>query len=247
MKLYANGCSFTWGGEIFKNIHDNSKYPAVLMDENYDNDENRRRLEVTWPKKLADKLGCTEFHNHAMGCGSNERIVRKTLKFFVDKINQGIDVSDYLVAIQWTVPSRFEFFDAESKSWGIVKHDVIAIEKPRAIDDIDFAQDLYNTFRYNNDVYWGSKLFASIICLGSFFKQHNIKHVFTVMNPPHTFMGFEQYQLDYCNDNFVWYNNNIVESGIDNMTVERVSSGHPSEHGHTQIAEHLYKFLSAQS
>jgi hypothetical protein len=247
MKLFANGCSFTWGGEIFKNIHDTSLYPAVIMDEKYESDENRRRLEVTWPKKLADLLGCTEFHNHSMGCGSNERIVRKTLEFFTTKINQGIDVSDYIAVIQWTETSRFEFFDAESKSWGLVKHDVIAIEKPRGIEDIDFAQNLYDTFKYNNDIYWASKLFASILCLGNFFKQHNIKHVFTMMNAPYTFIGFDKYQLDYCINNFTWYNNNIIKSGIDDMEVERVGSGHPSEYGHTQIAEHLYKFISSQS
>ena len=248
MKLYANGCSFTWGGEIFKNIHDTSHYPPVLMDENYDSAENHRRLQVTWPKKLADKLECTEFYNHGMGCGSNERIVRKTLQFFTDKINQGIDVSDYIAVIQWTDQSRFEFFDEFSKSWGLVKHDVIAIEKPRPNEDIGFAQDLYNTFKFNNDMYWASKLFASIVCLGNFFKQHNIKHLFTTMNCMGTFIGFDEYQIDYCSDNFTWYNNDIIHSGIDDMQVERCEkSSHPSEYGHTHIAEHLYKFLSAQN
>jgi hypothetical protein len=248
MKLYANGCSFTWGGEIFKNIHDTSVFPPVIMDENYISEENHRRLQVTWPKKLADKLGCTEFHNHGMGCGSNERIVRKTLQFFTTKINEGIDVSDYIAVIQWTDPSRFEFFDAESKSWAVVKHDVIAIEKSRPIKDIHFAQDLYNTYRYNNDVYWGSKLFASITCLGNFFKQHNIKHVFTGMNAVYSFIGFEKYQLDYCNENFTWYNGDIMKSGFNDMQLERCeSTTHPSEHGHTQVAEHIYRFLSAQS
>lgn len=248
MKLYANGCSFTWGGEIFKNIHDTSHYPPPFMDENYDSEENLRRLQITWPKKLADKLGCTEFHNHGMGCGSNERIVRKTLAFFTQKINQGIDVSDYIAVIQWTDPSRFEFFDSESKSWGLVKHDVIAIEKTRANEDVAFAKDLMNTYKYNNDIYWASKLFAHIVCLGSFFNQYNIKYVFTMINPMYTLLGFDQYQLDYCNNKFVWYNNDITQSGIDNMEVDRCKKTvHPSELGHTHVAEHLYKFISTQN
>ncbi len=248
MKLYANGCSFTWGGEIFKNIHDTNHYPPLLMDENYDSEENHCRLQITWPKKLADKLGCIEFHNHAMGCGSNDRIVRKTLEFFTTKINAGIDVSDYIAVIQWTEPSRFEFFDSESKSWGLVKHDVIAIEKNRGIEDIDFSQDLFNTYKFNNDVYWGSKLFAHIVCLGSFFKQYNIKHVFTMINPIYALLGFNQYQQEYCDNNFVWYNNDITRCGIDNMEVQRCKkSVHPSELGHIQIAEHIYSFLSTQN
>lgn len=246
MKLYANGCSFTWGGELFKNLHDVNVFPPALMDENYDSPENLRRLEITWPKKLSDLMKCDEFHNHGMGCGSNERIVRKTLEFFTNKINQGIDVSDYLVVIQWTESSRFEFFDSISKSWGIVKHDVVAIENTRPIKDYEF-EELFTNFKYNNNMYWASKLFASIVCLGSFFKQHKIKHVFTMVNCPYTLVGFNEYQLKYCNDNFTWYNNDITNSGIDNMTVERVSSGHPSEVGHIQIADHLYKFLSTQN
>lgn len=245
MKLYANGCSFTWGGELFKSLHDESFSPPALLDENLSTSENQRRLQVTWPKHLADKLNCTEFTNQGMGCGSNERIVRKTLEFFTDKINNGIDVSDYFVAIQWTESSRFEFFDNASKSWGIVKHDVIATENVRAMPD-DERQEIFTYFKYNNNKYWASKLFASIICLGTFFAQYNIKYVFTMVNCPYTLIGFDEYQLKYCNDNFNWYNNDILKSGVDNMDVERVGSGHPSELGHIQIAQHLYQFLSTQ-
>ena len=246
MKLYANGCSFTWGGELFKSLHDGSFDPPMLMDETLSTPENQRRLQVTWPKHLADRLGCSEFINQGMGCGSNERIVRKTLEFFTDKINNGIDVSEYFVAIQWTESSRFEFFDDISKSWAIVKHDVIATENTRPIYESEF-EEIFTYFKYNNVKNWGSKLFASIVCLGSFFKEHNIKHVFTMVNCPYTLIGFEEYQLKYCNDNFIWYNNDILKSGVDNMDVERVGSGHPSELGHIQIAEHLYKFISTQN
>lgn len=245
MKLYANGCSFTWGGELFKSVHDVNIFPHPLMDENHNSPENLRRLEITWPKKLSDLLKCDEFHNHGMGCGSNDRIVRKTLEFFVSKINQGIDVSDYVVAIQWTESSRFEFFDDISKSWGIVKHDVFFTEIQRPIEAQE-REDLFVNFKYNNNKFWASQLFANIVCLGSFLKHHNIKHVFTMVNCPYTLVGFDEYQLKYCNDNFTWYNNDITSSGVDNMTVERVGTGHPSELGHTQIAEHLYQFLSTQ-
>ena len=216
------------------------------MDETYTSPENLRRLQVTWPSKLAAHLGCTEFCNQSMGCGSNERIVRKTLEFFIDKINQGIDVSDYIAVIQWTEVSRFEFFDSISKSWGIVKHDVVAIENDRPVDEHE-SKELRTSFKYNNTKSWASKLFASIVCLGNFFNQHNIKHVFTMLNCEHSLIGFDQYQITYCNDNFVWYNGDINKSGIDNMNVDRLGSSHPSELGHIQIADHIHKFLSTQN
>ena len=126
MKLYANGCSFTWGGELFKNVHD--EYGNIL-DESNPSEVNQRRLNVTWPKHLSDLLACTEFHNHGMGCGSNARIVRKTLEFFVPKVLNGEDLSDWIVAIQWSEPSRFEFFDTVTNTWAIAKHDVVLFEK----------------------------------------------------------------------------------------------------------------------
>ena len=96
MKLFANGCSFTWGGEILKNIRDKH---GNILDETNTSEINQDRLNVVWPKHLSDKLGCTEHHNYSMACGSNHRIVRKTLEFFIQKINDKEDLSDYIAEI----------------------------------------------------------------------------------------------------------------------------------------------------
>lgn len=243
MKLYANGCSFTWGGELFKQLHD--EYGNIL-DENNLSAINQRRLSVTWPKHLSDLLGCVEFHNQGVGCGSNARIVRKTLEFFVSKILAGEDLSDWVVAIQWTEPSRFEFFDTITNSWAIAKHDVVIFEKNREYTEKD-REDILHYYTYNNDVSWGSNFFLQILALGNFFKSNNIKFVFTMIHP-----GFvnplTETQLRYCSENFVWYNNDIRGCSISDMGIEKCElSSHPSELGHKQIAENLYKFISTQN
>ena len=243
MKLYANGCSFTWGGELFKRLHDDE---GNILDENNPSETNQRRLNVTWPKHLSELLGCTEFHNHGMGCGSNARIVRKTLDFFVPKIIAGEDLSDWVVAIQWSEPSRFEFFDTITNTWAIAKHDVVLFEKNRQYTEQD-REDILHYYTYNNDKAWGSNFFLQILALGNFLKSNNIKYVFTMIHP--SFVNpLTETQLRYCNENFVWHNNDILRCSISDMGVEQCElSPHPSELGHQQIAENLFRFLSAQS
>lgn len=242
MKLFASGCSFTWGGELFKQLHDEH---GNILDENNICEINQRRLNVTWPKHLSDMLGCSEFHNHSMGCGSNARIVRKTLEFFIPKILDGEDLSDWVVAIQWTEPSRFEFFDTITNTWAIAKHDVVLFEKNREYTLKD-REDILHYYTYNNDVSWGSNFFLQILALGNLLKTNNIKYVFTMIHP--SFVSpLSETQLSYCNQNFVWYNDNIINSSISHMGVEQCElSPHPSELGHRQIAENLFRFLSAQ-
>lgn len=240
MKLYANGCSFTWGGELFKRTHDDHNN---ILDENNPTETNHRRLSVTWPKHLSDLLGCTEFHNQSMGCGSNIRIVRKTLDFFHPKVLAGEDLSDWVVAIQWTEPSRFEFFDTVTNSWAIAKHDVLLFEKNRHATETD-KENLLHYYMCNNDVTWGAAFFAHITALGNFFKVHGINYVFTMIHE-----GFvnplTETQLRYCDENFVWYKDNIIGCSISHMGVEQCeASSHPSETGHRQIAENLFSFLS---
>lgn len=239
MKLYANGCSFTWGGELIKAVHDRDGH---ILDETNESDINKHRLNITWPKHLSDLMGCTEFHNQAMGCGSNPRIVRKTLDFFIEKINNNEDMSDWVAVIQWTEPSRFEFFDEANNSWVIAKHDVILSEKSFDTDYLrKYVEDYY---KHNNQIVFGSQLFSQLVALGNFFKQHNIKYVFTTIADAFFTAVFDDAKLKYCNDNFVWYNNDIMKCSIGHMGVDKMSTSHPSEIGHQQIAQNFFSFFN---
>jgi hypothetical protein len=245
MKLFASGCSFTWGGELIKTLHDEH---GSLLDEHNQSDINKHRLNITWPKHLSDKLGCTEFHNHSIGCGSNARIVRKTLDFFVPKVLTGEDMSDWTVAIQWSEPSRFEFFDNNTNDWAVAKHDVVIFRSAdRELSDTEQEDIIRTHYAYSTDVAVGQQFFTQISALGNFFKAHGIKYVFTMIHEGFT-NPLSESQLSYCNTNFNWYNNDIMQCSIDKMKAESCEqSPHPSELGHKQIAENLSRFLSAQN
>ena len=238
MKLFANGCSFTWGGEIVKQMHDPQ---GNILDEHNTSERNLNRLQITWPGHLARELGCEEFHNYAMGCGSNARIVRKTLEFFLPKIiNADRDLTDYVAVIQWTEPMRYEYFDDMSQSWALCKPDVLLIEQGRhpIQQEKEMAQ---SRFMFENDETWCKQTVEHISMLGNFFKQHGIRHLFTAMSPT-TISGFGQTEIQYCNSQFNWYRKSIEQCSIASMQIDHCeNSSHPSLLGHEQIARRLAK------
>ena len=97
--LYANGCSFAYGSELC-----DDRMTKVCVDSLY-------RWENSWPSILARLIGASGVYNDAMPSGSNERIVRTTVGFVVDRwLASGLPPSELLVVIGWTEMSRREFF-----------------------------------------------------------------------------------------------------------------------------------------
>jgi hypothetical protein len=98
MHLFTNGCSWTYGG-------------ALELD---DAACEQERLAVTWPGRLAKKLNAT-FTNIATGGGSNQRVVRTTIDWIYDN-KDFIKNEEVMAIIQWSDPSRFEYYEPENKS-----------------------------------------------------------------------------------------------------------------------------------
>jgi hypothetical protein len=235
MKLFASGCSFTWGGGLFTHVHD---YEGNLFDETNTSLINLQRLSITWPGQLHKIGSFSEFHNHSMGCGSNNRIIRKTIDFFIDKINKKEDLSDWIAVIQWSEPSRFEFFDILSNSWGLVKSEIVFTETRRRLSKEE-EKMILSQFFWNHEKAWQEKMFNEILMLGDFFEKHDIKYFFVSMNK----VELDETKKNYCK-NFVWYNNNIDECITNMSDIETcISSPHPSERGHQLLAEKFLNFL----
>jgi hypothetical protein len=157
-------------------------------------------------------------------------------------------MSDWTVAIQWSEPSRFEFFDNNTNDWAVAKHDVVIFRSAdRELSDTEQEDIIRTHYAYSTDVAVGQQFFTQISALGNFFKAHGIKYVFTMIHEGFT-NPLSESQLSYCNTNFNWYNNDIMQCSIDKMKAESCEqSPHPSELGHKQIAENLSRFLSAQN
>jgi hypothetical protein len=202
---------------------------------------NAERLRLVWPHHLGQLLECTEVHNHAFALASNDRIVRKTIDFFINRLDE--DLSDWLVVIQWTDPSRFEFYDRVSKSWALVSNQIAITENSRIIGEQE-ASLIKSCYKFQSYTDYNTKFFNQVLQLGGFFKSHGIKYVFVSM---------DLYDLDtvhkgYLNQNFVWYNNDIDSAAIRHMGVEidcgKIECfGHPTEKAYHDIADNIFSFV----
>jgi len=225
MKLFANGCSFTWGGGILeeeKNLS-NTLSPSILRRKDY----TEFREKSVWPWHLHQLLGTEECVNLAMGCGSNARIVRTTLDFFVEKINKQEDVNDWLAVIQWTEPSRYEVYDDRCGQFNLIKTDVVLPEV--SSERFDYLQKRF----LEDDKTFNSEWFTLLVCLSSFFNKHNIRYVFSLMMP--------MYNLNnYCIHNMNWLDSKIESSVLIDTEKFRYNNIHPNLDGHKYIANRIY-------
>ncbi len=230
MRLFANGCSFTWGGGI---LEEGYGLPTSLSDSS--TEEARLRQSLVWPARLGELLGC-EVINLSIGCGSNSRIVRTTLDHFTPIITKGERVDDHLAIIQWTEPSRYELYDSSAKEWLLIKTDVIIPEVPtsRYFDlQMRLTEDDIN---HHND------LFSNMICLSSFFDRWGIRYLFTGFLP----IPFDDDRYSYCVGHMNWATGHPGKTMMDLLPYGemRYRSHHPTPEGHKLIAEEMHNRIS---
>jgi hypothetical protein len=224
MKLFANGCSHTWGGGILEEQgFDEMLWPSFLNKE--EQDKKNYRLSSVWPSHLSNLLSCTETVNFAIGCGSNQRIVRTTFDFFIDKIKNNENLSDWVAVIQWTEPSRYEIYDEKFDRFNLIKLDVVIpnVKQNR-------YEYLQNRF-YESDELFISEFLVHLNSLASFFDKWNINYRFTRINPSPPIP-------DYYKNNLKWVDE--FSSMLDHHKIFQYKCGHPNIEGHKLIAKELY-------
>lgn len=89
--FYCNGDSFVFGMEIFGNSN-----------------REERNKELSFPKQVADALGCDTYINSAYNGATNEFIFRTTVSDLIELEKTHIDPKDTFVLIGWTSLVRIE-------------------------------------------------------------------------------------------------------------------------------------------
>lgn len=239
MKVFSNGCSFTWGGALYQG-HD--EYGRQLDWWNTGN-TNQQRINKVWPSKLA-KLCNAEHVNLSMGCGSNQRIVRTTLDYFSDQISGGTFSNDWIAIIQWSLAPRFEYFDELSDGWALCMPNGCNTDVQTDWSHKKYIEkfiDMY--YRYTNDKTWAQNYFTQTVALASFFDKHNIPFWFSNLDK-HVFDHLETWQQDYLRNNANWIGAGPwINFGSLFHDRHHEGSGHPSEQGHTEIANSIYQHI----
>ena len=253
MKLFANGCSWTFGGGLYNTFEEDGSWNFVQYPGST-HPQNIKREKVVWPGQLGQLLGATQVVNLSIGAGSNARIVRTTLDYFYEQISLGGDISDYFAVIQWTDISRHEYY-AHGKWWlanvngvgfdtgyksGTLPHDMFLPEQQITHGAYYYKhmhsseQDAYDTV-------------MQVAALAGFFERHNIPYVFWTMNGLHCdVISHKQYLSGV--DEFEW----LFETANDSRFTCFVdvdaeyyipNDGHPNEKGHKMTAERIYDRL----
>lgn len=94
MILYANGCSWTWGGGLEPYF----KFNDVIY--------NDVRKTLVWPHHLGHLLNAKRVDNLSLGAGSNQRILRTTYDYLLSKTKE--ELEETVAVIQFSEWSRFE-------------------------------------------------------------------------------------------------------------------------------------------
>jgi len=240
MILYANGCSWTAGGGL----------ELILgFDENRTLSQIEEIKSYTWSAHLGKLLGADKVINHGRGCGSNQRIIRTTFNFLY---NMEYDPKDVVVGIQWSQPTRFEFYQNEQYSENFGQQELVYIphlednnEKWRSvkigrnernyenvknnIKEVEFT-DRFLTM-YTNELTNNYSLLTNVCAMSEILKQFGIEKYFFWSEK-----NFYRHQLVSI-ENFL---KNFPIFFINDTNIEYLSDSHPGLLGHRQIAEILY-------
>ncbi len=226
MKLFTNGCSFTFGSEIIEN-----ECPEGISK----HEQDVFREQHVYAYHLHKKLKTTDLVNLGEGASSNTRIVRRTLDFFINRLNNRLPVDDYIAVIQWTGTGRFELYEGNDQWISVFPNGVVP---PQTSERMAILQQRMAEHPLNFKLEWHRQ----VICLSSFFNQHNIKYLFATIPEFATDDSFELPEG--------YYSNSINWLGTDTRSNRVLGDArltykwmHPNLEGHEVIADKMYKRL----
>jgi len=205
------------------------------------------RKSITYPQKLAKLLGSEELFDLSKPGESCQYVVRTTIDFFLKKIEEHTDLSDYIVVLQLPIGLRFEYWNDDiknssvppSKGW---KSYMIAQSDSKDIIYY-FGTERYSFYNMTN----------SVIQLGSFLKENNIRYYISTEGESFENLSKEddiaKRRIEYINTNYSILggqidNSSLVGKEVKAREVHIPEDGHYSEHGHTVAANNIYRLIN---
>lgn len=248
MILYTNGCSWTATGSLDHLFTDKEG----IIDQD-------KRLAIAWPHHLGKLLNADKVYNLATGCGSNQRIVRKTYNWLRSIESDQLD--DVVAVIQVTEWSRFEMYypTVEPNQWKEYPGDWVNVKQGVISPDIyekhlfsyrDTFDDIYNISQEKllstypiEDFY---RTISNLYALKGLFESYNIKK-FYIWHQGNCWHHWPKEHLDMLYRNFnvldKHYDWNEWDRSGESWQYERISKedGHPTVEGNKQLADIIYK------
>jgi len=183
------------------------------------------RVVDAYPYKLAKLLDAELFDLSQPG-ESCQYVVRTTIDFFIERLDE--DLSDYIVFLQMPNGLRFEYWNEDS--WN---NYMINNSDSKTIVDL-FGNDMYDSYNIIN----------SIMQVGSFLKENNIRYYISTNG-----QNFKiNRKIEYINTNYNilggTIQNSSLSGGVPSKEVNIPREGHLSEYGHTVAANNIYRLIN---
>lgn len=255
MKIFSNGCSYTWGGSLYTLVEADESGKGHFLDYYNESPKNIDRLSSVYPHHLGKVLGAEKVYNLSMGGGSNARIARTTIEFFQNAMIAGENLTDYFVTIQWTDSNRAEFYDNNlSNTWVGIQHGYHFREG--YTHNIDGKNNIINEIKdyyykcMHSDMKSIEDTIQYITMLGSFLKVNNIPYVFFshvdifgFYIDPLVQKALEK-RIELIDKQYVWWNGSSRQSVMGKTNFDAINNSHPSRLGHKQWADTLHKWIT---
>ncbi|MBF0145340.1 MAG: hypothetical protein HQL84_05655 [Magnetococcales bacterium] len=234
--LYANGCSMTYGYEL---IDDPETH--VCLDDPY-------REGHAWPSRLAHRLGGGRVVNDSIPGGSNDRILRTTIRWVLDFLDAEGEAGRerLLVVIGWSDPMRREFFIDGHWKQVIPYHDY---------PDLPALNRLNTVYR---EVAWNDhesacRFATQVLALQAFLQRYGVRFLFfDALKSCQEIFAMARSEVAHVRAvdqrtyfNFVTCGSSMAE--ILSVATPQWKGRHPAEDGHDYWAERLAGYLAGQS
>ena len=183
------------------------------------------RVVDAYPYKLA-KLLDVELIDLSKPGESCQYVVRTTIDFFLERLNE--DLSDYIVFLQMPSGLRFEYWKEDG--WNSYM-----------INNSD-SKTIVNLF--GNDMYDSYNMINSIMQVGSFLKENNIRYYISTNGKDCKINE----RIEYIETNYNILggslNNSRLAGEVPFKEIRIPRDGHFSEHGHTVVANNIYRLIN---
>ena len=253
MRLYANGCSFTFGyGLNNRNILP-PEYPSP-QDHVY-------AIAHSWPQLTADMLGwnCV---NDAIPSGSNDRMLRTTLAWLTANCD-----SETFVILGFTDAPRRELYLPEQNYYlpltAVIENNIQWLKRKTGITEQEATQISTNNMRYGWDELESyTRYYGQVLLISSYLRQRKIPYLFCNM------LADGYGLINYLSENYAdvsdaaslhnaidWSDFIEYQGSVDSVFLRFCKdlsdnsldhTGHPTQSAHDQFAGFIYDKIKAR-
>ncbi len=234
--IYANGCSWTYGSELI-----DPGLPQIKS--HFDPYHEKYRKDHNWPNLLAQGYGVGVYNGSIAG-GSNDRIVRTTIRDVSELVNQGLRP---FVVIAWSQLHRFELPQgSRGESWR-------CFVSPTDKDVPRVAEEVWSSWSSDrSDV---ERWLVDMISLDSFLQTMDIDYVATTVFSA-SYRNFETYTEDQYFKPYTDYlkkhmnpTQHLLHHSLESylklqLDVDYGPGRHPLMYGHKLIADHIRRHMN---